>query len=232
MSNQQRSLSGLKAIAFDAYGTLFDVHAPMARLAGDIGPNAALVSELWRQKQIQYTWLRSLMGAYADFWQVTQDSLDYALEAHGIATPELRAELLALYRELDAYEDVAPALSTLRERGVSTGILSNGAPDMLKQAVAHAGIGGLLDHILSVDRVRVYKPDPRTYQLAVDVFGAAPDEIGFISSNPWDVAGAAHFGLAVCHLNRFAQRGEHLPGQPLAVINKLSELPDLLAPAT
>ncbi|MFP3920303.1 MAG: haloacid dehalogenase type II [Dichotomicrobium sp.] len=231
MSETAPSLSGLKAVAFDAYGTLFDVHAPMARLAGEIGPNAALVSELWRQKQIQYTWLRSLMGAYADFWQVTQDALDYALEAHGLATPELRAQLLALYRDLDAYTDAAPAISALRDNGVATAILSNGAPGMLGQAVAHAGLGALLDHVLSVDSVGIYKPAPRTYQLAVDAFGAAPGEIGFVSANPWDVAGAAYFGLAVCHLNRFSQPGENLPAKPLAVINNLSELPDLLAPA-
>jgi 2-haloacid dehalogenase len=119
MSDPTASLHGLKAAAFYAYGTLFDVHAPMARIAGDIGPEAARASELWRQKQLQYTWLRSLMGAYADFWQVTQDALDYALEAHGITTPDLRYSLLALYRNLDAYDDAAPVLSTLRGRGIA-----------------------------------------------------------------------------------------------------------------
>lgn len=231
MSDPPPSLSGLKAIAFDAYGTLFDVHAPMARLAGEIGPNAALVSELWRQKQLQYTWLRSLMRDYADFWQVTCDALDYALAAHGIENEGQRDKLLALYRDLDAYADAAPALSTLRELGLATAILSNGSPDMLQQAVAHAGFANLLDHVLSVDTVGIYKPDPRTYQLAVDTFALPPSRIGFVSANGWDVAGAAHFGLAVCHLNRFSQPPEHLPAKPLTVINSLSELPDLLAPA-
>jgi 2-haloacid dehalogenase len=231
MSDPTPSLSGLKAIAFDAYGTLFDVHAPMARLAGEIGSNAALVSELWRQKQLQYTWLRSLMQDYADFWQVTSDALDYALAAHGIENEALRDKLLALYRDLDAYDDAAPALSNLRERGLATAILSNGSPDMLQQAVAHAGFADLLDHVLSVDAVGIYKPDPRTYHLAVDTFALPPSQIGFVSANGWDVAGAAHFGLAVCHLNRFSQPPEHLPAKPLTVINSLSELPDLLAPA-
>jgi len=231
MSDPTPSLSGLKAVAFDAYGTLFDVHAPMARLAGEIGPNAALLSELWRQKQLQYTWLRSLMGDYADFWQVTEDALDYALAAHGIATPELRATLLGLYRDLDAYDDAAPALSALRERGIATAVLSNGSPGMLNQAISHAGLGQMLDHVLSVEAVAIYKPDPRTYQLAVDAFALPPGEIGFVSANGWDAAGAAHFGLAVCHLNRFAQPAEHLPAKPLTVINSLSEFPDLLAPA-
>jgi len=231
MSNPTATLRGLKAIAFDAYGTLFDVHAPMACLADDIGPQAAHASELWRQKQLQYTWLRSLMGAYADFWQVTQDALNYALEAHGIATPELRDRLLALYRNLDAYDDAAPALSTLRERGIATAILSNGAPAMLNDAVSHAALGALLDHVLSVDTVGIYKPDPRTYKLAVDAFGLAPAHVGFVSANGWDVAGAAYFGLSVVHLNRFGQAEEHLPARPLTVINGLSELPDLLASA-
>ncbi len=231
MSNPTPTLAGLKAVAFDAYGTLFDIHAPMARLAGEIGPNAALVSELWRQKQLQYTWLRSLMRDYADFWQVTCDALDYTLAAHGIENAELRDNLLALYRDLDAYDDAAPTLSALRERGIATAILSNGSPDMLRQAVAHAGLSDLLDHVLSVDSVGIYKPDPRTYQLAVDAFALPPGEIGFVSANGWDVAGAAHFGLAVCHLNRFAQPAEHLPAKPLTVINSLSGFADLLAPA-
>jgi len=231
MTNQTPSLSGLKAFAFDAYGTLFDVHAPIARLAGEIGPSAALVSELWRQKQLQYTWLRSLMRDYADFWQVTRDALDHALDAHGIENEGLRDKLLALYRDLDAYDDAAPALKALRERGIATAILSNGSPDMLEKAVGLAGFGDLLDCVLSVDQVGVYKPDPRTYQLAVDAFGLAPDQIGFVSANGWDAAGAAHFGLAVCHVNRFSHAREHLPAQPLTVINSLSGLADLLAPA-
>ncbi len=231
MSTAKPPLSGLKAVAFDAYGTLFDVHAPMARLAGEIDSGAALVSELWRQKQLQYTWLRSLMRDYADFWQVTCDALDYALEAHEIENEGLRDKLLALYRDLEAYNDAAPMLSALRERGISSAILSNGSPEMLQQAVAHAGFAPLLDHVLSVDNVGIYKPDPRTYQLAVDTFGLPPHEIGFVSANGWDVAGAAHFGLAVCHLNRFSQPPEHLPAKPLTVINSLSAFPDLLAPA-
>jgi 2-haloacid dehalogenase len=231
MSDPTPTLAGLKAVAFDAYGTLFDVHAPMARLAGEIGPNAALVSELWRQKQLQYTWLRSLMRDYADFWQVTCDALDYALAAHGIENAELRDKLLTLYRDLDAYDDAASTLTTLRKRGIATAILSNGSPGMLQQAVAHAGMSDLLDHVLSVDSVGIYKPDPRTYQLAVHAFGLPPSAIGFVSANGWDVAGAAHFGLAVCHLNRFAQPAEHLPAKPLTVINSLSGFADLLAPA-
>jgi 2-haloacid dehalogenase len=229
MTKHPHDLSGIKAVAFDAYGTLFDVHAPVAQLAEKIGPDATTISELWRQKQLQYTWLRSLMGAYVNFWQVTQDALDYALEAHGVADAELRERLLSLYRELEAYPDAAPTLSSLRERGIATAILSNGEPRMLEKAISNAHLDGQLDHVLSVDALGIYKPDPRTYQLAVDAFDLAPNEIGFVSANAWDVAGAAYFGLAVCHLNRFSQPAEHLPAKPLAVINGLSELPDLLA---
>lgn len=229
MTQQPHDLSSVRAIAFDAYGTLFDVHAPAAQLAEEIGPTASAISELWRQKQLQYTWLRSLMGAYADFWQVTQDALDYAMEVHGVADADLRERLLSLYRDLDAYPDAVKALSKLRERGITTAILSNGDPGMLNAATTHAGFAQHLDHILSVDTVGIFKPAPRTYQLAVDAFGLSPSQIGFVSANAWDVAGAAHFGLAVCHLNRFSQPLEHLPAKPLAVINRLSKLPDLLA---
>jgi len=232
MNTQTQALSGVKAVAFDAYGTLFDVHAPAARLADELGPAASAISELWRQKQLQYTWLRSLMGAYADFWRVTQDALDYALGAQGICDANLRERLLSLYRELEAYADAAPALSKLRERGIVTAILSNGDTGMLESAISHAGLGACLDHVLSVDAVGIYKPDPRTYQLAVDRFGVPANEIGFVSANAWDVAGAAYFGLAVCHLNRFSQPVEHLPAKPLAVINGLSELPGLVAAST
>jgi len=228
MSEPTPSFSAVKAVAFDAYGTLFDVHAPMARMAGEIGPNAALVSDLWRQKQIQYTWLRSLMDAYADFWQVTQDALNFTMEAHGITDPALREKLLRLYLELDPYLDAAPTLTRLRRSGMTTAILSNGTPDMLRGAAVHAGMDHLLDHVLSIDAVRVYKPHRRAYQLAVDAFGLAPYEIGFVSANGWDVSGAAQFGLTVCHLNRSSQPREHLPAKPLAVINELSQLADLL----
>jgi 2-haloacid dehalogenase len=223
MTNPERALPS--AVAFDAYGTLFDIHAPMTRLAAEIGPNSAAISDLWRQKQLQYTWLRSLMGAHADFWQITQDALDYALDAHGIEDQALRARLLDLYLHLDAYGDAAPLLSALRQRGMATAILSNGSPDMLRAATRSSGLAPLLDHILSIEAAGIYKPAAPAYQLAVDAFGIPAGQIGFVSANAWDVAGAAHFGFAVYHLDRFCQGLERLPARPLTVIKSLSDLP-------
>ena len=218
----------VRACVFDAYGTLFDVHAPTARVAGRIGDAADALSRLWRQKQLEYTWLRSLMGAYTDFWQITQDALDYALSTHGIDDALLRQALLDLYFRLDAYADAAPVLHELKVRGMATAILSNGSPDMLNAAVASAGLDAHLDHALSVADVGIFKPDDRVYQFAVDTLGVAREEIGFVSANGWDAAGAAHFGFQVVWLNRFKMTQENLPGKPRAVVTGLSDLPGLI----
>jgi 2-haloacid dehalogenase len=183
---------------------------------------------MWRQKQLEYTWLRSLMGAYADFWQVTGEGLDYALAANGIADADLRRRLMDLYLSLDAYPDVHDALDRLRAAGKKTAILSNGAPNMLRAAVESADLGSRLDTVLSVDELSVFKPDPRTYQLAVDRLGVEAARICFVSTNGWDAAGAAYFGFKVAWLNRFGQQPERLPGTPSAVIETLAEVPDLL----
>ncbi len=222
-------IDGIRACVFDAYGTLFDVHAPVSREAATLGAKAEAVSRMWRDKQLQYTWLRSLMGAHADFSAVTADALDYALAAHGIADEALRNRLLALYRTLDAYPDAAPCLAALRERGLVTAILSNGSPDMLAAATRSAGIDALLDHVLSVEAVGIYKPDARVYRLAVDATGAAPDEICFVSMNPWDASGAAYFGFRVIRLNRLGVPPDNLPGEIAAEIGCLDELSALIA---
>jgi len=222
------AFSDIGACVFDAYGTLFDVHSAVARGGQSLGGNAAAVSALWRQKQLEYTWLRSLMGAHVDFWQVTQDSLNYALAAHDRSDALLQAELMDLYLRLDAYDDAAATLKILKTGGRATAILSNGAPKMLTAAVASAGLGDHLDAVLSVEEVGIYKPDPRVYRLAVDRLGTAPERICFVSANAWDAAGAAHFGFRVAWLNRFDQRPERLPGRPAAVLRSLSELPALM----
>jgi 2-haloacid dehalogenase len=218
-------ISSVRACVFDAYGTMFDVHSPTARAAEAMGGKADAVSRLWRQKQLEYTWLRSLMGAHADFWQVTGDALDYALESHGIDDRALRDRLMQLYLTLDAYADVKPALGQLRAMGLKTGILSNGNPRMLEAAVDSAGIADLLDAVLSIEDVGIYKPDGRVYQLAVDRFAVRPDEICFVSTNAWDAAAAAHFGFQVAWMNRFAMARERLPGDLRAVITGLDALP-------
>jgi 2-haloacid dehalogenase len=216
-------LSPVKAVLFDAYGTLFDVNSPAAKLAAEIGPNAAALSDLWRAKQLQYTWLRSLMGAHADFAVVTADALDYALAKYRVNDPALRERLLGLYRTLDAYPDAVSALRKLRSRRIVTGILSNGSPEMLESAVVSAGLSTLLDHVLSVESVGIYKPHPRVYRLGEERLQLPASMIGFVSANGWDAAGAAHYGFRVIHLNRLDQPVEQLPAKPALIVKTLDE---------
>jgi 2-haloacid dehalogenase len=225
------AFASIDACVFDAYGTLFDVHSAVARAGQRLGDQAQAVSATWRQKQLEYTWLRSLMGAHVDFWQITADGLDYALEAHGAALPDLRESLLRAYLTLDAYPEVADALGSLKAMGKTLAILSNGAPGMLRAAVDGAGLAGVLDAVLSVEEVGIFKPSARVYRLAVDRLRTSAERICFVSSNAWDAAGAAHFGFRVAWVNRFAQRPERLPGIPAAEIRTLAGLPPLLAPA-
>ncbi|GGH06827.1 haloacid dehalogenase [Alsobacter metallidurans] len=225
-------LTGIRACVFDAYGTLFDFASAAAGCADVLGDRAGPLTALWRDKQLQYAWLRSLQGRYADFWQVTGDALDFSLDALGLVQPGLRDRLMGLYATLRPFPEVAAMLSTLKKRGFATAILSNGSPDMLRSAVEGAGVGPWLDHVLSVAEVGVYKPHPSVYQLAVDRLGVAPDAIAFQSSNGWDAYGASAFGMRVVWCNRYGQRPERLPGAPDRVIASLAELPDLLeAPA-
>jgi 2-haloacid dehalogenase len=221
--------ANVKACVFDAYGTLFDVHSPVGRVAETLGDKAQAVSATWREKQLQYTWLRSLMRAHADFWQVTGEALDYALNLHGIDDAGIHDKLMQAYLTLDAYPDAAPALAELKGRGLKTAILSNGSPRMLEAAVSSAGIGDALDAVLSVEDVGIYKPAPRVYRMAVTAFDVDPYEVCFVSANGWDVAGAAHFGFQVAWLNRFGLAPERLPGKPAAVIEGLDALPSLVS---
>ncbi len=223
------AFDGIAACVFDAYGTLFDVHSAVERGGAALGDRAPAVSALWRQKQLEYTWLRSLMGAHADFRQVTKDGLDYALAVHGVEDAALEARLMELYLTLDAYPDVTACLEALRAADFATAILSNGEPEMLRAAVTSAGLTPLFDAVLSVEEAGIFKPDPRTYQLAVDRLQLPAARICFVSTNAWDAAGAAFFGFRVAWLNRFAQRLEQLPSAPAAVIGGLDELPGLLS---
>jgi len=222
------AFTGIRACVFDAYGTLFDVAAAASRCGDALGAKAASLSELWRRKQLEYTWLRAAQNRHADFWQVTGDALDFALETLGIADDTLRARLMALYRTLDAFPEVPATLQRLKQAGLKTAILSNGTPEMLAAAVAQAGIGPLLDQILSVESVRVYKPAPVVYQFALDSLGFPADAISFQSSNAWDIHAASAFGLKTVWCNRAGQRRERLPGAPDREIKTLAELPALL----
>lgn len=218
----------IRACVFDAYGTLFDHASAAARCRDVLGDRLDRLSALWRDKQLQYTWLRTLQGRYADFWQVTGEALDFALETLGIADPALRRRLMDLYLELDAFPEVPPMLERLKAAGIGTAILSNGSPAMLGAAVKHAKIGPLLDAVLSVEEVGVYKPHPRVYRLAVDRLGLAPRAIAFQSANAWDAHAASAFGLPVVWCNRFGQKPERLPGRPDFVIASLAGLPALV----
>ncbi len=221
-------LDGIRACVFDAYGTLFDVASAAQRCADALGDAAPRLAALWRDKQLQYTWLRAVQGRHADFWQVTGDALDFSLESLGLADPALRERLMQLYLTLDAYPEVPEVLRQLRGAGLATTILSNGSPAMLAAAIAHAGLEDLLDHVLSVEEAGVYKPHSRVYQLAVDRLAVPAREIAFISSNGWDAWAGSAFGMRAIWCNRQSQTRERLPGAPDREIHLLSELPPLV----
>ena len=222
-------LDGVTACVFDAYGTLFDVHGPIRKLAAEIGPKADDISKLWRQKQLEYTWLRSLMGVHADFWHVTGDALDYALEAHEVSDPGLKDELMTLYLKLEPYPEVKEAVQAVKARSQRTAILSNGSPSMLDSAVRSAGLERLFDLVLSAEDVGIYKPSRRVYRHAMQKFQIhdAPS-ICFISANPWDAQAAAQFGFQVVRVDRFGLKDDRIPGRPAAVIPDLKGLAALI----
>jgi 2-haloacid dehalogenase len=222
------TLTGISACVFDAYGTLFDVNAAVARCRDQIGPKADQLAELWRAKQLQYSWLRSLMRRYADFWQVTGQALDYAMASVGLNDPVLRARLMDLYQTLDAYADAAPCLQRIKAAGFKTAILSNGSKAMLASAVDSAHLAPLLDAVLSVDEVGIFKPDFSVYRLVTDRLDLAPAAVCFVSSNGWDAHAAADFGFQVAWANRAGLPRENLPGTLAAEIGSLAELPGLL----
>lgn len=222
----------ISAAVFDAYGTLFDVHSAAAKLAPQLGDKADPLSATWRQKQLEYTWLRSLMGRHADFWQVTQDALDFALASVEIADPELRQALLDMYAALEPYPEVKAVLRKLRKQGIKTAILSNGAPEMLNAAVAHAGLTDLLDDVLSVEPMKVYKPAPVVYRIPSVRLGIADENIAFMTANAWDAAGASAGGLRVVWVNRFGQPEEVLPAGPERELHSLDALPKTLGTPT
>lgn len=218
---------------FDAYGTLFDVTAA-ARVAAlepgreALAAKAGELANIWRLKQLQYTWLRAVSDAHTDFWSVTQDGLDFALEATGLTDPELRERLLALYWELSAYEEVPQMLLDLQSQGRKTAILSNGSPDMLDGAVQSAGIGELLDAVLSVEDVGVFKPHKFVYDLVNKRFGTTPDDVLFVSSNGWDAAAASGYGFQTLWVNRAGDPMDRLPWTPQHIAKDLTGVADLV----
>lgn len=219
---------------FDAYGTLFDVAGAARQVAGESGRQAFAaqwphIAKLWRDKQLAYTWLRAVSGAHADFWQVTQDALDYTLESCGFDDRELRERLLSLYWQLPAYPEVPDMLARLQGMDMKTGILSNGSPEMLDAAVASAGIARWLDAVLSVEDVGVYKPHKRVYDLVGQQFECPTEDVLFVSANGWDAAHGAAYGFQTVWINRAGDPVDRLDGRPQHILDDLSGIVDLAA---
>mgnify|MGYP001827814871 CR=1 FL=1 len=218
---------------FDAYGTLFDVSAAAREAAKEPGREAFAakwtdIARDWRLKQLQYSWLRAVTGAHTEFWQVTQEGLDWALEASGLDDdPRLRERLLQLYWELSAYPEVPKMLANLKEADFSTAILSNGSPEMLTGAVRSAGVGGVLDDILSVESVGIYKPARVVYDLVGERFDCRPGEVLFVSSNGWDAAAASGYGFVTVWVNRAGEPVDRLPWRPAHILSDLTRIPQL-----
>jgi 2-haloacid dehalogenase len=217
----------VKALVFDAYGTLFDTRSVLSRCEEIFPRHGSDLTGLWRAKQLEYTWLRSLMGKYEDFWQVTQDGLVFACRSIGLAPSQDQIDhLMQAYLTLNPFPEVAAALKALS--AVPCSILSNGSPTMLESVVRNAGLEGKFQHILSVDDVRIYKPSPIVYQLAETHLGIRHEEIGFVSSNCWDIAGGKAFGFQTCWINRQDAPAEMLGFQPDRIIHSAMELTSIV----
>jgi 2-haloacid dehalogenase len=212
---------------FDAYGTLFDIHAAIARFRGQAGSDADRMSEIWRTKQLEYTWTLTLAGHYTDFWTLTERALDFALARVPQVDKALKPKLLDAYFKLDAFPDARAGLRALKQNGNKTGILSNGSPNMLKGAVDAAGIADDLDAVLSVDSLKMFKPRPEVYGLVTSHFRCAPNEVTFVSSNRWDVMAGVSVGFRGLWVNRSKMPDEYLDFPPQQTLADLSGLATL-----
>lgn len=228
VKDQDVALQGIRACVFDAYGTLLDFRTAALRCRDILGDDFEVMNTLWREKQLQYTWLRSIQGRFVDFQQVTMDALDFALDELGLTNASLRDRLMNLYMELEVFPEVPAVLRRLKAAGLRTAVLSNGTESMLETTLSHNGIADLVDDVLSVDLVGVYKPSPRVYALAAERLSLHPHELAFQSANAWDAFAASDFGMRVVWCNRYGQRSERLPGRPDFEIASLDELPALV----
>ena len=222
------AIAGIELCVFDAYGTLFDFNTAVARHRGAIGSKADALAEMWRSKQIQYTWLRNGMNAYAPFWQVTGEALDHCLKALAIADPSVREKLMTAYLALDPFPEVPVMLDSVRRAGMRSAILSNGNPAMLDPMVKASGLASHFEAVISVDDARAFKVDRRTYELVKARCGVDPNKVCFLSSNCWDAHGAAHFGFRTVWINRSGAPDDNLPGATVAQLKDLAGLPALL----
>ena len=218
----------IKACIFDAYGTLFDVNSACRELSKEVGHNWESLASLWRLRQVEYTWLRNSMNEYIDFWQITSDSLDYAMETLEIENIKLKQDLLALYLKLEAYPEVKDLLKKLKQKGFKTGILSNGSIKMLNSAVDNANIRDLLDEILSVEECEIYKPSKKVYDLVEKNIKVKKENVMFFSSNAWDMHAASNYGFNTIWVNRFNAKLERLPGKPNNIVNSLEKIDQII----
>lgn len=221
-------MNKIKACVFDAYGTLFDVNAACRELSKEVGDNWEKLASLWRLRQVEYTWLRNSMDEYIDFWKITSDALDYAMETLGIENNELREELLNLYLKLEAYPEVNDLLKKLKQKGFKTGILSNGSMKMLNSAVNNANIREYLDEILSVEDCKIYKPSSKVYDLVKIKMQISKENVLFFSSNAWDMHAASNYGFKTIWVNRFNAKLERLPGKPIDIVNSLDKIDEII----
>lgn len=215
------------AYVFDAYGTLFDVHAAVRKHAADAGPDGQLLSEIWRAKQLEYSWVRTLMGNYVDFWQLTEQALDFAFARVPSVDAALKTELLEAYWHLDCYEEVPRVLRALKDGGSRVAILSNGSPEMLDAAVKSAALDGVLDDVFSVDPIEKFKAVPEVYDMVTTAWRLYPDAVSFQSSNRWDIAGAKKFGFRTVWINRASQPDEYRDFSADAILPSLEGLTDI-----
>ena len=221
-------MNKIKACIFDAYGTLFDVNAACRELSKEVGDSWEQLASLWRLRQVEYTWLRNSMDQYIDFWQITSDALDYAMETLDIENIGLREELLNLYLKLEAYPEVKGLLTKLKQRGLKTAILSNGSMKMLNSAVDNANIRDVLDVILSVEECEIYKPSSKVYDLVKIKMQINKQNVLFFSSNAWDMHAASNYGFKTIWVNRFNGKLERLPGKPIDIVNSLDKIDEII----
>jgi 2-haloacid dehalogenase len=214
----------MRSYIFDVYGTLLDLNSATRDCAEKLGPKAASLAATWRAKQLEYSWVRSLMGAYKDFWAITEDALDFALASEPTIAPELKPLLMQGYLKLSCFPDVPATLERLWQSQNRLVILSNGTPPMLNAALCVAGIEGYFEHVISADSVQTFKTDPKVYELALTQLNDQPHEITFVSSNRWDIAGASAFGFQTCWLNRRGLPDEYADHAPDRILSLLTEI--------
>ena len=224
-----KKLEGVQAVVFDAYGTLFDVTTPVFKQEQSLGGKAKEVAALWRAKQLEYTWVRSLVGVHADFWHVTREALDYTLDHFAIFEAGLADEMMTGYLKLDAFGDVAAVLPALKAKGKRLAILSNGSPSMLDAILRHAGLEKSFEQVLSVEEVGIYKPSRRVYRMAMQKLQIhdAPS-ICYVSANGWDAHSAAQFGFQSVRLRRSTGPDERLPGKLAGVVESLGQVAEMV----